>query len=282
MAWLKEPLLYFLVLSACIFGLYRLVGPNSPAETEIVVSQDRQQRLIASFARTWLRPPTAEELDDVITEWVRDEIAYRQGLDMGLDTDDAIIRRRLRQKFELLAEGVVSVRQPTTAELETYLLQNQSAYTRESVFSLQQLYFNADARGAAVEQDAERAKQLLETSLSPTDLDSLGDRISLPRRVLDQREGELERLFGGAFVQQLDTKLTDQWQGPLMSGYGLHLVYIEEYSPGRPLTFEEAEPQLRRDWALDQRMLAIDTLYEELRHFYRITVEPLSSSEPAS
>ena len=72
-------------------------------------------------------------------------------------------------------------------------------------------------------------------------------------------------------------------QGPVRSGFGLHLVLIEDYVPGGPLTLEDAEREVRRDWENERRIEAIDTLYERLGEQYTISVEPMSDEgTPAS
>ena len=280
--WIKEPLLHFLVLGAVVFALYGFIGPDAPSDDEIIVTRGQQEHLITAFTRTWQRPPTQVEFTHVVDDWIREEIAYREGLRMGLDTDDTIIRRRLRQKLEVLAEDIVSMAEPSEELLRQYLVENRATYTRESEYTLRQVYFNVDERGTAAEQDVAQALLLLETDAALTNPENLGDRISLPHRFVNKREYELAGTFGGEFVDALKAMEPGKWQGPILSGYGLHLVSIDEMTHGAPLTFEEAERELRRDWANEQRVRAIDTLYEELRQQYEITVEPMTADGTAS
>jgi hypothetical protein len=274
--WLKEPLLHFLILGALVFALYGFIGPDAPGDDEIVVTRGHQEHLITAFSRTWQRPPTQIEFTNIVDDWIREEIAYREGLTMGLDSDDTIIRRRLRQKLEILAEDIVSMAEPTPEMLQQYQEENRSDYTLEPVYTLRQIYFNVDQRGASAQQDAEQALLMLETDSGLTNPEDLGDRLSLPYRHVDKRQGALAGTFGSDFVDGLPGVDPGQWGGPIRSGYGLHLVYIEEFSPGRALTLEEAERDVRRDWSNEQRIEAIDKLYEELRQQYTITVEPMS------
>ena len=274
--WFKEPLLHFMVLGALVFALYSFVGPDQPDDDEIVVTRGKQEHLVTAFTRTWQRPPSQLELTNIVDDWIREEIAYREGLRMGLDTDDTIIRRRLRQKLEVLAEDIVSMAEPSEELLRQYLDENRTTYTRQGEYTLRQVYFNVDERGVAAEQDAAQALLLLETDTGLTNPEDLGDRISLPHRFVNKREYELAGSLGGDFVDSLKDLEPGKWQGPILSGYGLHLVFIEAFTPGTPLTFEEAEREVRRDWANEQRVKAIDTLYEELRKQYEITVDPMT------
>jgi hypothetical protein len=279
MMWMKEPLVHFLVLGALVFALYSYIGPDAPADDEIVVSRGQQEHLVTAFTRTWQRPPTQAEFTGIVDDWIREEIAYREGQRLGLDSNDTIIRRRLRQKLEVLADEIVSMAEPGEEMLQEYLEDNIENYTLEPVYTLRQVFFNVDERGAAADQDAEQALLLLETDSVLTNPENLGDRLSLAHRQVRKTESELAALFGRDFAGNLVDLEVGKWQGPVLSGYGLHLVLVEEFVPGRPLTLEEAERDVRRDWDNQQRVKAIDTLYEEFRKDYTITIEPIADAD---
>jgi hypothetical protein len=276
--WIKEPLLHFIVLGALVFALYGYVGRDGPADDEIAVTRGQQQRIITAFTRTWQRPPTQEEFTNLVDDWIREEIAYREGQTMGLDTDDTIIRRRLRQKLELLAEDVVSMAEPTTDDLQQYLEVNQADYVAEPVYTLRQVYFSPDERGADVLRDAEQALVLLRSGDALVNPEEVGDALSLPHRFVNERQTALAARLGGEFAEGLRDIDAGRWDGPVMSGFGYHLVYIEEFSPGRPLTLEEVEREIKRDWSNRQRIRTIDTMYERLRERYTVTVEPMAEA----
>ena len=280
--WLKEPLIHFLVLGVLVFALYGFIGPDTPSDDEILVTRGQQEHLVTAFTRTWQRPPTQAEFTGIVDDWIREEIAYREGLRLGLDSNDTIIRRRLRQKLEVLADDIVSMAEPSEEILRQYLEENVADYTLEPVFTLRQVFFNVDERGAAAEQDAEQALLLLETDSVLTNPEDLGDRLTLPYRHVKKSESELAASFGGSFTDDLVDLEVGKWQGPFLSGYGLHLVFIEEVLPGRPLTLEEAERDVRRDWDNEQRVRAIDALYEQLRKDYTITIEPIAEGDGSS
>ena len=136
---LKEPLTHFLALGVLIFLAYAYFGDDGPADNEIVLSNAQQQRLVAAFVTIWNRPPTQAEYESILEDWIREEISYREGVAMGLDTDDAIIRRRIRQKVELLAEEIVSLTPPSTRELESFLAENRDDYMGEPRITLRQV-----------------------------------------------------------------------------------------------------------------------------------------------
>ncbi len=271
--WLKEPLLHFIVLGALIFLAYGLLGDDVPGDDEIVVTRGQQAHLVTTFTRTWQRPPTPQEFDGLVRDWIRQEIAYREGQAMGLDTDDTVIRRRLRQKLELLAEDVVSLDEPTEAELQAFLEAHPEDYVREPVITLRQVYFSPDHRGDAVERDAQQALVLLSTDDPALDPAGLGDPLSLPHRLDGQHHSAVVRLFGGDFAEAVFALAPGAWRGPVRSGYGLHLVQVESHRPGGPLTLEQARAEVLRDLEYRRQQAAIDELYDRLAETYTITVE---------
>ena len=127
--FLREPLAHFFVLGAGIFLLAALVGESDESRPDqIVVSAGQIDRLVETWQRTWQRPPTQAELEGLVEDHIREEILYREAIAMGLDRDDTIIRRRLRQKMEFLPQDLVEQVEPTNAELLTYLRENADAF----------------------------------------------------------------------------------------------------------------------------------------------------------
>lgn len=277
--WLREPLLHFLMLGALVFAGYILIDQKDQRHNEIFVTRGQQDHLVSIFRKTWLRSPTEEEFTGIVEEWIRSEIAYRQAQKMGLDENDMIVRRRLRQKLELLAEEVVMIPHPTSTILKKYFAERHADYTQEPLYSLRQIYFSTDRRGESASAAAEQLLQRLQEAPFPNNLKSMGDQLPLPYRFENVLESDLTNRFGEIFVQNLQRRALKQWHGPLQSTYGLHLVWIKEYTPGRPMTFEEAEHKLRRDWANEQQEEAIEKLYKRLRTQYSIKIEPATDDE---
>ena len=155
MKLLREPLVHFLVLGAGLFLLFGLVGDSNVAPADrIVVSSGRVAQLTQIFTRTWQRPPTEQELAGLIEDHVREEVYYREALAMGLDRDDTIVRRRMRQKLEFVTDDLVAAVTPTEEQLETYLRENPEAFRVPTRLSFQQIYFNRDRRGGSPHAEA--------------------------------------------------------------------------------------------------------------------------------
>lgn len=269
--WLKEPLIHFLALGGLIFLVYSGISKQRSAG-EIFISSGQQDTLINTFSRTWQRPPTPTEFKGLLDEYVREEIAYREAIALGLDDNDVIIRRRLRQKLELLAEDVASLSVPSEAELQAFLQEHQDDYLIEARYSLQQLYFSPDLRQDAL-ADAQSALARLQVAGSTPDAESLGDPITLPGTVSDMRSGDLARLFGAAFAAGLESAETGRWQGPVESGFGIHLVFITEKVPQQAPALEQVRNDVQRDWFSLRRREAVENLYQRLVENYQIEIE---------
>lgn len=274
--WLKEPLIHFLVLGGLIFFLYDVVSDGGPAENEIFVSKGQQQNLLNTFSRTWQRLPTATEYQGLLRDYIRQEIAYRESREMGLDEDDIVIRRRLRQKLEMLAEDVAGLVPPTDEELQAYLEANPEAFRIEPRMSLQQVYFSNDRRGDAVEADALAALQRLRSG--EADPAELGDPIPLPDAMEDVAQSEVERVYGTQFVDGIAGVEQGPWSGPVTSGFGLHLVRITDRIEARAPALDEVRPEVQRELLSVRRRDSVDGLYDRLAENYVIEIESLTDT----
>lgn len=272
--WLREPLIHFLVLGGLLFFLYDVVSEKGQAENEIFISKGQQQNLLNTFSRTWQRLPTAAEYQGLLRDYIRQEIAYRESREMGLDQDDIVIRRRLRLKMEMLAEDVVGLVPPTEEELQAYIDRNPDDFQVEPRMDLKQLYFSSDRRGDRAETDALDALARLRAG----DLDpgEVGDPIPLPGVLEDVAESEVERLFGAEFVDGLQNLDTGRWAGPVASGFGLHLVLLKNRSVARTPELGEVREAVRRELLNERRRASIDGLYDKLAENYVIEIEPLT------
>jgi hypothetical protein len=273
--WLKEPLLHFLVLGALIFLVYRGVAGTGPTRDQIFISKGQQENLLNTFSRTWQRAPTPDEFQGLLRDYIRQEIAYRESTSMGLDQDDIVIRRRLRQKLELLTEDVASLVAPTDPDLQQYLENHAGDFTVEPRLSLRHIYFSRDRRGTAAEQDARDLLQRIDATSDDLDPQLLGDPLPLPAEMTGLRESEVSRYFGKVFIDGLADLEPGQWSGPVESGFGLHLVIIDERVPARAPALEEVREAVQREWLSQRRQEAVDGLYDRLAENYTIEIESL-------
>lgn len=277
--WLKEPLIHFLLIGLLIFVAYDNLAGKGSQPDEIFISRGQQENLLNTFSRTWQRPPTPQEFQGLLQDHIRQEIAYRESQAMGLDQDDIVIRRRLRQKLELLAEDIASLAAPTEQDLQSYLDENPDDFAVEPHLTLRHVYFSRDRRGAAAQQDALQLLQRISTDGPEGDFEQFGDPLPLPYELRDVRESEVTRLFGTVFTDGLQGLESGRWAGPVESGFGLHLVFIEARDAGRIPELQEVREAVQREWLSQRRQQSVDLLYERLAENYAVEIEPLIDPE---
>jgi hypothetical protein len=279
---ISEPLFHFLLLGAMIFLLAGQVRSGSVGSGEkIVVTQSGIESMVVGFSRTWMRPPTQEELQGLVDDYVREEVLYREAKAMGLDQDDVIVRRRMRQKFEFLAEDLAArTGPPTDQELEAYLRQHADKYGEEASFSFEHIFLSREKRGAPA--DAEATAMLARLSgKGAIDIEKLGDAFLLPSRFEKTSAGETARLFGEKFAKELNKTQLGTWAGPIESSYGFHLVRVNARIPEVAPPLANVRESVLRDLLSDRRKQELDTQYEKLRARYTVVVEPPEASRVA-
>ena len=267
----REPLLHFLLIGAVLFVLYGALNRGrSDAPREIVISEARVAAIAENFTTVWMRPPTAVELKGLIDDYVAEEIYYREAIAMGLDQDDTVIRRRLRQKMEFISDGIADSAEPTDAQLQGYLEQNPGKFARPAELTFRQVYLSAERRGERVRADAEKLLAELQAGANPTDA---GDPTLLPSTMEAASPQSIANAFGAEFARQVDEAPVGQWSGPIESAFGLHVVRVDERISGKAPTLDEIRPIVLREWQAEQRHRQNQSLLAALRDKYEVRVE---------
>ena len=280
---LREPLVHFLLLGALLFLYFEWRGSGGPTSSRIVITPGLVEHLASGFGRTWQRPPTDAELKGLIDDYVKEEIATREAVGMGLDRDDTIIRRRLRQKLEFLVEDAASSAPPTDAELEAWLQKHPQSFRAEPQLAFRQVYVSPERRGASAGKDAEKLLARLRAKGKGATTDGLGDASMLPSEQPLVPLREVARSFGDDFAQELMKIEPGQWTGPVESPYGLHLVLVQERVAGAAPELAEVRPVVEREVLAERRKRDLDTLYERLLEKYTVTIEkPKAKPQPAA
>jgi hypothetical protein len=270
---LREPLLQFLALGAMLFALYGFAGKRgAEAPGKIVVSASRIANLGDGFARTWRRPPSEQELQGLIEDYIRDEVFYREGRAAGLDRDDVIIRRRVRQKMEFLAEDM-SVPEPSDEQLAAYLASNPERFRTEDQMTFHQVFLSATRRPNTIESDSKQVASVLARAGSAVDATVLGDPFLLGEEFRGVSPSRLTSILGEDFSKRITAMETGRWQGPITSGFGQHFVFISERISGGSPLLDVIRSAVRREWTNAQRLEAERKLYASLRERYEIVVE---------
>lgn len=274
---LREPLLHFLLIGAALFVLHARVSAPGRDRTQIVVARGEIEQLANGFEKVWHRAPSPEEMVGLVRDRVKEEVYYREALALGLDTDDAIIRRRLRQKLEFLSDDLASRSSPTDSALAAYLSANAERYRKSAALSFRQVYLNPDRHRATLARDAETLSAQLQALRSPDGAAELGDATMLEHRFESVAVADLERQFGQAFTEAVASLPTGSWRGPLESGYGMHFVLVTGRVPGANPSLAEVRVAVERDWLNDQRIESSERAYRGMLSHYKVRVEGLDS-----
>ena len=265
---IREPLVHFALVGAALFVLYGLVNDSGSAgaDNQIVVSAGRIEQLVAIFHKTWQRSPTAEELKNLIDDYILEEVYFRQAVAMGIDRNDAVIRRRLRQKYEFLTDDMAAALSPTDAQLTAYVEANQQAFWKDASYTFSQVFVDPKQ----TDNDrlvSDTLAKLRNGEMRPEGFGLLPvDFEAAPARVIDGT-------FGSGFSQSLDELETGQWTGPVQSGFGVHLILLQERVPGFVPELAEIRPIAEREWANEKRIQTRDTINQQLLSGYDVTIE---------
>jgi len=273
---LREPLVHFMFIGAVIYALYGAFAEPVVEEVDktIVITAGEIQWMQTSWQKRWNRPPTAKEFDGLIQQYIKETVLYREALTMGLNKHDMVIRRRLAQKLEFLAKDLVALTPPTEAELLAYFDEHQDRYQQPTLYTFTQVFFDPDKRGDTTLDDAEAVKAtLIAQGDAIDDPGALGDGLMLQNYYPQKDRAEIQRNLGSGFTETLITLAPGQWHGPVLSGFGVHLVYVSDISEPPPPVFAEVHERVIAEWSLDRGEDLNDKFYASLREQYTIVIE---------
>lgn len=278
---LKEPLFHFLLIGLGLFFIFDLTGQQHRAgsnDASIVVGTAQIERIQDVWEKQWRRQPTEKELHGLIERFIQEEVLYREALAIGLEKDDTIIRRRLVQKMRFLIQDIADQNQPEEAELKAFFEENREQFKSLARISFAHIYFNPDHRGATAVKDA---LQVLD-NLKANNIERAsghGDPFMLQHDYVEITRQEASRLFGSSFADDLFALRSGPWQGPIRSGYGIHLVRVGAYIPAHMPEFTEVKDRVRQEYIDIQRRKSNDKAIKDLKARYRIVIEEDSLKE---
>ena len=272
---LSEPTLHFLLIGVALFTAYRWMAPGDSGGRRIVITQGVVDDLVTQHVAARGREPSTTELNHLIESYVHDEILYREGLTLGLERDDIVVKRRVRQKIELIAEEDASTRAPTDADLSAYLAANQARFVQPAILTFEQVFIGASTSSPAVVRAVAVTRAALQTGADP---EALGKPTLLPHRMTRTPADLVARDFGESFAAALEKLPIGEWVGPIDSSFGAHYVRVSDRTPAAVPQLAAVRDHVVREWENERRQRARDDTYMKMRGDYQITIEP----EPAT
>ena len=270
---LREPLLHFLLIGTALFVAYDIQNKDFVENNRIVISEAQIDRLITLWKKQRQRLPTQSELRGLIDQQIREEVMYREALAMGLDQNDSVVRRRLAQKVEFISADLAALAEPTKKELANYLITNSEKFELPARVNFAQVYISYDKHGDNIETYANSLLNELVQTDSTIDISTFGDPLMLDQQYEQTTEQGVARLFGKDFASQLFTLPVGGWQGPIPSGYGMHLVRIDNKSESHLPELNAVSEKVRTEWMAQQRRNMDNIFYQSLRQRYEVVVE---------
>jgi hypothetical protein len=236
---LGEPLLHFLLIGIALFGFYRWKAPADPVGRRIVITQGVVDDLVTQHVAARGREPSSAELNHLIESYVHDEILYREGVALGLDRDDLVVKRRVRQKIEVMAEEEAAVGAPTATDLSEYLAANQARFLQPAILTFEQV----------------------------------GTPSLLPQRMMQTPADLVARDFGPSFAAALEKAPVGKWVGPIDSSFGAHYVRVSDRRPPVMPKLADVRDQVVREWEYERRQRARTDSYARMRRAYDVTID---------
>ncbi len=274
--WLREPLLHFLLIGSALFAVYYTLNPSADQRQEshrIVITADDLAQIQIAWTAQWHRPHTPDEMRNLLNGKIREEVLSREATALGLDKDDTIMKRRLAQKMEFVMEDVAALREPTDDKLRRWFEQNRQRFALPSLVTFRHLYFSPDLRGARARDDAaDVLRTLARKPEESPELQGFSDRFIFQDFYSERSPDQIAGIFGTHFAQALLGREQGKWQGPIESGLGWHLVWIESKIPGRVPAFEEIQAAVKSAWSDEQRAEAKRRMFESLRSRYQVVL----------
>lgn len=272
--FLHEPLLHFLLIGAGLFFLFSQISdPQAKTDHRITITQAKLDILANTWLKRMGRPPSAQERDQQLEHYIREQILYREAMNMGLDKDDAIVRRRLANKMEYLFNDLSFIPEPTDTELASFLSDHTAKFILPATITFSQIYLDPGSHNQEINKVAKQLLEQLKQTTARVDTMNIGDKTQLPYKFTKARQSEISSMFGTAFTNQAFALPVNSWQGPVTSEYGLHLIYINTHTKAQLPQLAEIRQRVASEWRTTKQHEANETFYQSLHRRYEIILD---------
>ncbi len=262
---MREPLLHFLLGGAALFLLFNYANDSEVDDDQIVVTSGQIEHLTTLFVKTRQRAPTDVELRGLIDDYILEEVLYREALAIGLDRDDTIVRRRLRQKIEFLLDDFTAV-EPADADLQQLLDKQPDRFRRDARITFEQVFLRNESRDAA-------DSILVLLQADDSDPNRFTESHLIAYRFDDVAEPVVAAQFGDDFATALFALKSGHWSGPIDSPFGVHLVRAEHIVAGVVPELDDIRANVEREWLVDFRAVAQQEMIEQIKAKYTVTID---------
>lgn len=275
---LKEPLLHFLLAGGVLFAVHAWMNP---ATNEAAVSASHTVRITGNevawlkqtWTRQWQRSPSEAELKGLVAGYLREVLLAQEARALGLDENDTVVRRRLAQKMEFMVQDTAQLAEPGEEQLQRFFETHREYFQSPARVSFTHVYFNRDRRGVRTEADARAALQQLSQTGAAVSASDLGDRFLGGYDFVEVDESEVASVLGPELAHRIFSLAPSKWQGPLASGYGLHLIRIGQIRLAQPRELGAVETEVRKLWREQREQEVREQYFAALLERYDVVVD---------
>lgn len=278
----RSPLGCIALLAGLIALVYYALA-GDPVQ-RIIISQADIDRLTSQWQAQYSQEPSEQQLQAIMEGYIREEVLYRQARRLELGHGDAIIRRRMVQKFQFITAQQSISEAPSKADLATFFAASGLSYQRPATLSFRHLYFSRasgrtgdygsdDSHGGAKEQVIDSIAALNGRKNTDGDWQQFGEAFMLEREYTGMGQAQLTQLFGAEFAQSLQDLAIGPWWGPVPSAFGWHGVRILAHTPASMPAQEEISDQLLSDYYTQRRQQRAEEVYQQALTHYQIIIE---------
>lgn len=274
MKWLKEPLLHFLLIGCVFFFIYDMKNGPTVNTKSIVISKAEIEHLKVLWTKTRQRVPTQSELQMLIDHEIREKIMYREALALGLDQGDSFVRRRLAQKMEFFSSNIADLAKPSEEELLQYMSAHKKMFRSPVKINFTQIYI--DPSKHKLQTYSQTLLDTLDSKKNEVDitlLTELADSNMFKQFYTGESEYSLKKVFGEVFVKELFALPVQTWQGPILSSYGEHLIFIHSVTRSQQEPLNLVRDKVVMEYKAQKRKEMDKVFYGNLRKSYDVTVE---------
>ncbi|SRR6266540_1708541 len=266
----NEPLLHFLIFGTALFAVCAWLDngkrdAQAAGTKQVRITESDVHWLEEAWTRQWQRHPTREELRGLVTGYLREELLAREARELGLDQNDTFIRRWLAQKVQFLVQDTARPIEPTEDDLQKFYAAHPEQFVEEARVSFLQVYFSQDHP-----EEIAAALSRLRTSDNPT---VIGERLLVPSEFHDAGHQAVAGQLGEEFARSVFVLQPGKWHGPIVSGYGLHLVRVSTLKPARQRAFAEVKDKVLEAWRQKQQQAEREKYYAELEKKYEVAAD---------
>jgi len=251
-AWLREPLLHFVILGGLLFAVDHFIVGRADDPRTIVVGAEVDNEARQLFKASRGREPSDEEMNALRRVWLDNEVLYREGLALQVDRGDTAIRERVIFKALSVVDANTKLPPFDDKLLRGWFESHRAKYDEPARFDFQEAVLAGDTSESAVRG-----------FVDALNAGTPGDARAGLRVFKGRPHANLVESYGPEFAKALEQSPAGEWRA-LPTRDGWRAMRLESATPPKPAVFESLRGVVLQDWTdvtlADQRSAAVRAL----------------------